>query len=968
MEDLLTPMSTAYRNIKENQEDALVETKERREAPQRNEFQSRSPREALEILQNEPDFSNLKSILKYLDTTSDVSLSSPSPLSSQLINALVSDIVTNYWAILSEKGKGSKTFKYKRERELLLNCFRNVTGLGAISARLNALIDQCKITTKKADGPNLVQLLRDYESILEAVLHGDTVVQGLWRNLQSEPISKQAALWREVIVLIGGSRLLNSAAEAHSIINESNNTLGETTWVGDGVKYSSWVASNIQHWAKQLTVDSDRPWKHLTELLSKSLRLGYPDIILEAVLDLVFGAEDDLKVLQKLLDMIPTYEQKSVLNCALHLLVKRHLSSDPNYDDVAWWQEDIARVSGGAAYLSTIINGNAARKDLLVSWMTGLPGAGIGEPISIRRAAIAAVSHSKYDLEAILEKSMQQFGDQLYIKHTPSMQQDVHTQILLLCAGYVHRTSPMKIKILARSGVYLNAVSNRLSASSDRARFLGMLVGETISSLVEPTEKQMDFKMEELKSPEAQWYKGLVAVRDSVGSVESLRNHIVPEAKPSKQSLPREASKLIRPPQHSSKIISIEEIGDEGSEGDSDLVPYTKPDSDEEDSDEDPTLVVRNKPTAPVYIRDLISYFRDTENYDRQRLALSTAASLIRRKSGFGTEVKDHAEELATILMGLQDKYDIEDFNDLRLQGMISVLLCDPRRMAKWFARTFFDGDYSISQRASVLSTIAISARELGGFKEEDKSLTKTTLTSSNNFPSKRLPERLHKIYATGESPVDSLSHQLSKTMIQPLAASLADKATGPDILKVRTFSSRLAVESRRAPPTVNTLSSMVAESFFFPLTGRFFAHLKAYGGKNVIFESFLLSSYLKTLSLIIHASGTSNLQLPQMTTEFWDLLLAVRSHTIGDKPVREAVLFGFMTLLEVNGDKRRLSEKHGRELLETQRWVEAIFSSIGEGGEEEERARTLAAGVLYRIREVVEKYQALLMGDLVNF
>ncbi|KFY38918.1 hypothetical protein V495_06279 [Pseudogymnoascus sp. VKM F-4514 (FW-929)] len=968
MEDLLTPMSTAYKNSKEDQEDALVEAKERQKAPQRNEFQATSPAEALEILQNEPDFSNLISILKYLNTTSDISLSSPSPLSSQLINILVSDIVTNYWALLSEKGKGSKTFKYKKERDLFLGCFRNVTGLGAISARLNALIDQSKITSKKRDGPNLTQSLRDYQSILEAILRGDTVLQSLWETLQSEPISKQAALWREVTALVGGSRLLNSAAEAHSIINKSNNSLEETTWVADGVRYSSWVASNIQYWAKHLTFESERPWKHLAELLSKSLRLGYPDVILEAVLDLVLGAEDDLKVLQKLLDIIPTYEQKSVLNCALRLLVKRHLPSDANYGDVAWWKEDTARISAGAAYLGTIINGNTARKDLLLSWMTGLPGAGIGEPISIRRAAIAAVSQSKYDLEAVLEKSMQQFGDQLYIKHTPSMQQDVHAQVLLLSAGYVHRTSPMKLKVLARSGVYLNAVSNRLSASSERARFLGMLVGEAISGLVEPTGKQMDFKMEELQSPEAQWYKGLVGVSDSLGSVESLRKHTAPEAKPSKQSLPREAKKPIRPPQHSSKIISIEEIDDdEGSEEDSDLVPYTKPDSDEEDSDEDPTLVVRNKPTAPVYIRDLISYFRDTENYDRQRLALSTAASLIRRKSDFGTEVKDHAEELASVLMGLQDKYDIDDFNDLRLQSMISVLLCDPQRMAKWFARTFFDGDYSISQRASVLSTIAVSARELGGFKEEDKALTKAALDSSNNFPSKRLPERLHNIYAAEESLVDSLSHQLSKTMIQPLAASLADKATGPDILKVRTFSSRLAVESRRAPPTVNALSSMVAESFFFPLTGRFFAHLKAYGGKNVIFESFLLSSYLKTLSLIMHASGRSTLQLPQMTSEFWDLLLAVRSHTIGDKSVREAVLFGFMTLLEVNGDKRQLSEKHGRELLETQRWVETIFGSIGEG-EEEERARTLAAGVLYRIREVVEKYQALLMGDLVNF
>lgn len=269
-------MSTAYKNIKEDQEDALVETKERRQAPQRNGFQARSPREALEILQNEPDFSNVLLILKYLATTSDISLSSPSPLSSQLINVLVSDTVTNYWAILSEKGKGSRTFKYKRERDLLLNCFRNVTGLGAISARLNALIEQSKITTKKGDGSNLVQSLTDYQNVLEAILHGDTMIQGLWSNLQSEPISKQAALWREVTALIGGSRVLNSAAEAHSIIKESNNTLRETSWIADGAKYSSWIASNIQCWAKHLTLESDRPWKHLTELLSKSLRLGYP--------------------------------------------------------------------------------------------------------------------------------------------------------------------------------------------------------------------------------------------------------------------------------------------------------------------------------------------------------------------------------------------------------------------------------------------------------------------------------------------------------------------------------------------------------------------------------------------------------------------------------------------------------------------------------------------------------------------
>jgi len=37
-------------------------------------------------------------------------------------------------------------------------------------------------------------------------------------------------------------------------------------------------------------------------------------------------------------------------------------------------------------------------------------------------------------------------------------------------------------------------------------------------------------------------------------------------------------------------------------------------------------------------------------------------------------------------------------------------------------------------------------------------------------------------------------------------------------------------------------------------------------------------------------------------------------------------------------------------------------------GGEEDERVRMLAAGCLVRIREVVEKYQALLMGDMASF
>lgn len=541
--------------------------------------------------------------------------------------------------------------------------------------------------------------------------------------------------------------------------------------------------------------------------------------------------------------------------------------------------------------------------------------------------------------------------------------------------------------MMMRSGSHLGVVSNRLAASSPRARFLGMVVGEALSSLVDKGDKILNFKVDEMATAEAKWFKSLVTVTDKIGSIQTLRTGTLPKnSEPIRGQAKKPISKPIPTPT-GSKIISVEEVedddDDESESDDDDLVPYAKPDSDVEDSDEDATLVTRNKPTAPVYVRDLIKYLRDTDNYDRQKLALSTAAPLIRRKANFGTEVSSHAEELAGLLVGLQDKYEIDNFQDMRIQGMIAILIALPLKMGQWYSKTFFDGDYSISQRASVLTTLGLGARELGGFGAEDEALSKTSKPlPTSSFPSKTLPSSMHKLYAAPSpsttaakgppSALDSLSTQLTNTMIAPMAATLADKLTGPSILKIRTFSSRMEVEKKRKKPIANSLAKVVADGFFFPLTGRFFIYLKAYGSSsnsNVIFQPYLLALFIKTLSLLLHASGPNTLNLPQMTAEFWDLLLGLRMQSVGDIVVMEALLFGFMTILELNEDKRRLVDAHGRQMLETQEWVEGVFGRVGAGGsEEDERVRMLAAGVLVRIREVVEKYQALLMDDLASF
>ncbi|TVY88746.1 DNA replication checkpoint protein tel2, partial [Lachnellula willkommii] len=497
-------------------------------------------------------------------------------------------------------------------------------------------------------------------------------------------------------------------------------------------------------------------------------------------------------------------------------------SSDPPQKQRTVWNEFLGLVGGGKI-LGTVAEAEDIVHDLSQKigekyWIAD--GTGVGEGIAIRRAVVTALAEDKSDMETVLEKSLQQLGDQLYIKHTPTMQQEVHTQVLLLAAGQVSRKSPLRLAMMMRSGAHLNVVTNRLGSSSPRARFLGMVVGEALSGLVDKGDKKMDFKVDEMSTSEAKWYKSLTTVSDTIGSADFLKSELV--ALPTLKSQPRPSKPVKKPAPFngSSKIISIEEVDDDDEEEDSDdddLVPYAKPDSDPEDSDEDATNIIRDKSTVPVYIRDLITYLRDTDNYDRQKLGLQTAAPLIRRKANFGTEVSSHAEELATLLVGIQDKYDMDEFQDLRLQGMIAILVALPLKMGQWFSKTFFDGDYSISQR--------------------------------------------------------------------------------PNILKTRTFSSRMAVEAQRKKPTTNALAKVVADGFFFPLTGRFFIHLKA--RSNIAFDPFLLALFLKTIALLLHASGPNNMSLPQMTSEAWDLLLGLRTQATSDVGVLEGLLFAVMILIE---------------------------------------------------------------------
>ena len=466
-------------------------------------------------------------------------------------------------------------------------------------------------------------------------------------------------------------------------------------------------------------------------------------------------------------------------------------------------------------------------QDSVLPWLTEVPSAGVELDIGVHRAVISVLSSKIDDLVQTIQKLVKQFGDSLYIKNTPILYQEVRTQDILILVGVVQRLAKEHISSLARSGIYINAISNRLAASSTRSQFLGMVLGTAVSELVDPTERRMKFTFGELDGEDVEQYRSLTRLKDQVGSVKDL-NAAIPKDLPINKSVPsRGLPSKATPSNQQSKIVAINEVDDKSESDDEDLPVYEKPDSDNEDEDQDPTMIQRNKPKPPVYIRDLLAGLRDTENYERHRLAILSSADLIRRKTNFGTEVTDHIEELASQLTNLRDQYNMDEFQVSRLQAMIAIVVAKPLKMGQWFSSMLFGGDYSMSQRASMLTTLTIAARELAGYREEDSSLSGAVVDNKDLFPSKKLPEKYDKIYGANSSPVDAIAQKLQRTIIQPLAAETMEKLTGPKALKVRTFSSRMEVEKKRKRPITNELAKIVADGFFFPLTGRYRAHLQ---------------------------------------------------------------------------------------------------------------------------------------------
>lgn len=556
------------------------------------------------------------------------------------------------------------------------------------------------------------------------------------------------------------------------------------------------------------------------------------------------------------------------------------------------------------------------------------------------------------------------------------------------------------VERMAKSGEFLRMVSDRLSASVPRARFLGMIVAVAVSKVVDRPDKVINFEVEEMESEEAQRWFDLVQVQDKLGILKHLQQTTDKSVKkrPSRgdSNIPPRKRVSNQPTPQTAKIIAIEELSDSEEDTpkpaeveDDELRPYALPDSDPSDSDDDPTLVNRNKPTAPVYITSLIKQLHANDDIPAMELALKTAPSLIRRKANFGDELSQNILPLASSLLNLQEITSRGDTQKQQIDAFIACLVSKPQVMGPWIANTYFEGDFSLVTRSALLTAVALGARELAGINDDVEGSAAGEKPNEPLFPSKRLPSSLEQTYTSLSPPIDDISRTLSYNTLQPMALEAADKMTGPNILKVRTFSSRMEVAAKtaakldaRAKRIPKELHKILAESLYLPLCSRLTLLLSSlssspYLAKSTLLHPSLLKLSLQTLIVIIATIGPNALQLPTLTRE--SLLLLTALHTIPslahDATILPPTLHLLLTLLDLNVEagttaEERLVTDFGPMIAELTAWAASLGDGVSIPEVHDDPGLGMAmpwpvlvAGIQVKWQEVGRKFQGRMLG-----
>ncbi|XP_034363378.1 telomere length regulation protein TEL2 homolog [Arvicanthis niloticus] len=468
----------------------------------------------------------------------------------------------------------------------------------------------------------------------------------------------------------------------------------------------------------------------------------------------------------------------------------------------------------------------------------------------------------------LLKELLETWGSSSAIRHAPLEQQCYISKAILICLAHLGEPELQDIRDELLASM-MAGVKCRLDSSLPPVRRLGMIVAEVISSRIHPEGPPLKFQYED---DEMSRELLALAAPGPVGDCSSEPRGPSPApvaTEPPVETLEKTMESDVPPAQLQGSDSELD--------SDDEFIPY--------DMSGDKELKSNKE---PVYIRDCMQALTTSEDMDRWEAALKVLEGLVYRSPAATREV---SVELAKVLLHLEEKTCVAEFEQLRQRALVAVTVTDPEQVAKYLTSQFYGLNYSLRQRMDILDVLVLAAQALS----RPRSL-------------QRLSQ--HRSPASG-------------TLCSPtLAISQPGSAVAPDwqVVVEERIRSKTRRFSKGCPQTelsgVPNEFNSVAGHFFFPLLQHFDRPLVTFDLLGD--DQLVLGRLTHTLASLMYLAVNTTVAVP-MGKALLEFVWALRFHV--DIYVRRGLLSAVSSVLLSVPTERLLGDLPD-ELLEARSWL----------------------------------------------
>ncbi|XP_063614705.1 telomere length regulation protein TEL2 homolog [Penaeus indicus] len=341
-------------------------------------------------------------------------------------------------------------------------------------------------------------------------------------------------------------------------------------------------------------------------------------------------------------------------------------------------------------------------------------------------------------LKASFSQLLEVWCDKSIVTHSSFEYHTFITKGLMACVSHFN---PKDVEACKHETIQklLHGMANHLDNPSQQMKVLGMVVGEELTKVLHSGGPSLKFEYEdddltlELKAlackqgeescPEVapsdcdsngtSLFEEFEAELHSIGILKKGSH----ESLESKNNANRDSHLQKR--KEDTKKCLIEVIMEDDSKH-----MESKAELDSDDDEFEPydmsNDTCQSKVKEPAYPQEVLEYIIEGE-VDKVEAALRVCERIVQQ------EMKEQDSELAVemtkVLVHLDNKYNLEDFDERRTRSLCALTVSHPRECAFYLGGEFFERNYTMKQRKDILQTLGQAAIELSGVSPQSNSL-----------------------------------------------------------------------------------------------------------------------------------------------------------------------------------------------------------------------------------------------------